>query len=953
MSTSLSTAVPTVNIVMAFDIEVIHLLKQSQSLEIFQKAVANQNFTKEQVSVFRNGPASDFLSLRHTWDKMPVLELEFLDPENTFESKLFTTDVNQLMPLQADLASQLMAKDQNDYNKVNLNPAMGKSRKLWEKRIKQLEKTIALHTPSIASIAAKGLQLNPTTGKRIPTYDPHMDEMYKAQEELDWLRSGKGTFEAFRMERNERKEGWKRTADAVGGIKNLDKLYMIEQMNAQKKLMQRTVYITYGVGNDFSNWAPVMCFDTAVGMEYNYTGAGVRKLKLIYSAAGIDANLTNLGMSPLKALGIGQVLQGQSMPLFNKEVMEDRLGSYQDSLSDPSTKDVGMGIINNLLSKIAPSQELDNLFSSPYAPCIHDVFCDIFKDYIMRATGYTNVLIALPDLDKLLKHDYHDAVGAAMNQLMPSTSAQTVGARNLSSPSMTKEIEISGWKQFIEKYGMKMADTKKTIQKPQSAVQGATKEEDNPFPISIEEHYKKYDVRTVFSSNTEADLFFENKLIEPLNRLCNNITKALIGTTALPYEFSVDFSIENDWDTLNLMYATGLISELKPVLIFGDEIFKDRYLYASQLDDTRNADTAEKIAYESVLSVSPVDKAKGLDDDYMKSMHTLRNPPLWVTPFGPTGKISGKDEYFLTDDTNIKVNAYEELKDSYKKATMPVFTLGTRNTNVLSINLDINKVYLTLINKFKYQTINASQIINAVVPKNKLTSATKGNLATLSTVLTGKTDALGIPVGFKEKIRPFLKTTQFDKDMYQVFKSLGLEEMSAMEVKTEEARYHQHLKALDQSRGGSEYTELEEKHEEDERILSYWKRFQAMEGQYPGIMLQLGGADTTQGAINHNTLVTDAMSKHAFNGTIKTLPMFHLSNYKNVIMRDVLLYSIEPSILGGENTGMKNQQSWFSGMYQLQGFTHTISKSSVTSEFSIVRTPNRGGNIQGSKEGES
>ena len=120
-----------------------------------------------------------------------------------------------------------------------------------------------------------------------------------------------------------------------------------------------------------------------------------------------------------------------------------------------------------------------------------------------------------------------------------------------------------------------------------------------------------------------------------------------------------------------------------------------------------------------------------------------------------------------------------------------------------------------------------------------------------------------------------------------------------------------------------------------------------MEGQYPGIMMQLGGADNTQGAINHNTLVTDAMSRMAFNGTIKTLPMFHLSNYKNVIMRDVLLYSIEPSILGGENTGMKNQQSWFRGRYQLQGFTHTISKSSVTSEFSIVRRPHRSGSIQG------
>ena len=76
---------------MSFDPLIIQLIKESETLESFE--LAAKDF--KGINIFRQGLASDFLSLTHEFGfgqggsdgKTTRLELEFLDPDSQFEFK--------------------------------------------------------------------------------------------------------------------------------------------------------------------------------------------------------------------------------------------------------------------------------------------------------------------------------------------------------------------------------------------------------------------------------------------------------------------------------------------------------------------------------------------------------------------------------------------------------------------------------------------------------------------------------------------------------------------------------------------------------------------------------------------------------------------------------------------------------------------------------------------------
>ena len=810
-----------------------------------------------------------------------------------------------MMPLQADLASQLLSQQKEDYIEMARNPATSKNKKLLNKR---------------------WLRLKQHTGNQANAFS---DRLHKAIVE--------GNVKLTETLINEDKAAFKQVIDSVGGIGNLNKLHLLEQEAAQRNLLQRTVYITYGLGSDFKNWCPVMVFNTAAAMDYNFTGKGVRILKITYAGAGISSNLTELGISPLKALGIGQILKGQSGPIFDKGVMQQDLESFLLMLDPNASEFTDFGSIGEQSTRM----ELQTLFSNPYKPSAHLTFTDIFMDYVTGGTSYDNVLIAFPDLDKLLAKDWLTAYNIAKQQIQGEYASET-------------EWNIAAWKQFVEKYKFRLIDSPKS---GQQMVQDVTPQgrDQNSHPVSISDFYDEYITRIVLSSNNYGDLLVENKLMEPLYRVCSNFTKTVCETSEYPLSFDVVFKIENDFDTLEVMKNAGLIrSSDKPVIIFGDSRFIERFIYAGITDEVAPESEELQARWTGGTSISPIDVARGLNEDYLKKMHKLRNPDAWIGPFGPTGKVGG-DEYFLPEDVNISIDSLDpdsELNKKQKQA-MPIFSLGTKNSNILNLNLDVNGQYLTIINQFRYQTVTGAQVAAAVIPKMKA-NATKGTLASIGKIMKSKeVDKYGIPIAFKKIIKPFLWTTvggkypvvsmaagQEVRDFKEIFKAMGIKSGTDLEGKTNPWK-------------GTATTALQK---EEWAIMYFWKRFQALSQAFPGMLMQLGGADNTQAVINHSTLVADAMGNHMFTGKITTLPMFHLSTAARVMSKPALLYSIEPRIAGLSKTAtregniageIQDQHAWFTGIYNMFGFTHTISKSTITSEFTIVKRPSRAVKITG------
>tara|TARA_R110000824_G_scaffold8320_1_gene37548 strand:+ start:5141 stop:7825 length:2685 start_codon:yes stop_codon:yes gene_type:complete len=880
--------IPSLNIVMAFDTQVIDILKTSQSLEALEEN------TKDMVDilVFRNGPASHFLSLNHElgWGggtdvgTSVRLEIEFLDPESKFEEGLLTMDPGKNMPPKARMASQ---------------------------ELKRLEKQLEEERDDVEQ------------NKRILSYVKGdtvfarelRKEIKVAEREMDAARDDLAKF--------------KSVIESVGGIANFNKLRLLEMQAANQSLTQRPVWVTYGAGNDFRNWSPVLCFDKALEMNYGWTGDGVRKLKIVYDGVGISPNLTSLGISPLKALGIGAIMKGQSARLFNKKANDEEKDKYK-----------------KVAGKLAG--EVDKVFAETTNPSIHRVLTRIFKEYIVRGTGYQNVVIAFPDFDTLLANAKANSKKRSEDQI--AEVPLSVGEEDWHWNEYA--LGIAAWRDLVETFGLSFVESTDGERQIPVGVDGLRAEEVSS-PEEVGDYFNSKVFRTVLVSDGYSDLLNENRFMAPLIRCVDKIIKQIVDGGELAIDWT--FRTEHDYDTLHAMAKAGMIDDPnKPALIFGSTYFIDKWIYAREVSTASPQNSSGKGKKENPLGKANVlDQVFGFNSDYLAVMEKIIHPTPWATPFGPAGDIPGVDDFNLEEDTNIVIDSVKDLSDK-EKLNLLIFTLGTKNTNILDFNIDINNQYLDLINSFTYQTLTASQFINAVVSKDKADACT-GLLAQIRQL---QLDAKGdeIPQGFIDLVQPWLVITEGSEDedtkWGAIFGALGIG------ASTAEERNELDISDYDAKMFGQNFVDEWEK-DEDRKVKYYWDRFKTLTEQFPKPSMEFGGKGVDKSAINHANMVADGMATYGFTGSMKTLPMFHLSNGLRVQNRDALLYCVEPRIFGlseiveerdqnGQLMSMdkvtpdlKYANTWFSGMYVITAFKHSISGGNASSEFKFYRAPGR------------
>jgi hypothetical protein len=113
---------------------------------------------------------------------------------------------------------------------------------------------------------------------------------------------------------------------------------------------------------------------------------------------------------------------------------------------------------------------------------------------------------------------------------------------------------------------------------------------------------------------------------------------------------------------------------------------------------------------------------------------------------------------------------------------------------------------------------------------------------------------------------------------------------------------------------------------------------QQHEGNSPTIMVDQekpGSATSIMTSLISNTY------RRAYNITLKTVPLFHLSDVGNTVFNNCLLFAQDPPI---SRTGVRPHSNFFnnflSGAYQIMGFKHKIESSGeASSEFSLVGGP--------------
>lgn len=896
--------VPTVNIIMSYDYVDLLEFQKSMSLNDFKTKSGSKKTGTQQTYIFSNSPASNFISLKHKYGfsqggkqaAAPELSIEFIDPEGIFESTWFDISASAMIPIDDDPLGSLLERKKLELKgyKVLLDQVEAGE---WSSRLdKELE--------------GDGLFTDGATENNLEDF-------------VEDLEDAVGDAEDFQD-------------DSGYAEKNLELVQ--KQIDANSNQLQRPVWITYGIGENLSDWTPVMCFDRCMNMEYSFTGGGARSLKLVYSGVGIHPNLTQMGLGPIKGYTLGLNYTGESNPMFNKEFFETEKKFY-----DPLFTEVG----------VAYEPEL-------WKPSIHKVIRDAIRRFIKQALGMnTNVLCILPDLDKYLAGEYKKRlkeVRASMEAMIHQSDQEDDWENITSNIQATKEVVESCGLNFVEEFN----------QGQQVAVGSNVWDriENISDPANVMDWLQSKDLTAIISGDG-----VEESIQEKVSGVMEKIKECVDDLGAIP-DFTPYWYVECDFNMLQVMYkhfggrdikagkkpqpafmfeSNSVGKPFKPVVVVGDKNTIMSYLQARILSKQTVDSKGNVMSFDSSSGqvdevkksvrneINPYDQADGLTYEFLKDIFDIAIPIPWLSPFGQSTGLGNGDDQYLGEDTNIPQNTLEQLKKEQPISAlrMPVFTLGTKNPNVLSLDIDINKQYFNLMNSFEPTKRSAQQYTTSVMGAGSEESQEVTEIFNAIAALNLKDlDKNGIPVGFEAIVSPY-----WDENVYNT--AGEIDDLGGVEI------------LFDTFGTANDMPELVDPDGKDfdskaDMVSFMWKAFSAIGKTYktkPKARKQMGGMGVAGGK---NAIMTAAkmaaqLTRRALLGTITTIPMFHLSNDRRVVSRKALLYCIEPRFAAGNSlfdagTGnLKTNLTWFSGTYIMTGFEHTISSASVQSSFAIHR----------------
>lgn len=884
---------------------------------------------------FSNNPASNFLSLTHKFGftsggkraAAPELSIEFIDPEGIFENKWFRIDDQALKPLDDDPLGTLLLKKKHEllrYQTLLDEIERGE----WSSELNaELEGSGWLSDGVIHSDGA--------TENNVEDY-------------VDQLEDEKDILEDMHDDMDDE--------DSEGVALNMK--LIDKQIAARTAQLQRPMWITYGIGNKLVDWSPVMCFDRCTKMEYSFTGGGARTLKLVYSGVGIHPNLSQLGIKDsIKGFELGVVFTGESNPMFNKEFHKVEEAYYKP-----------------LIAETKGTYDFD-----VWKPSIHKTIRDAIRRFIKQGIGWnTNVLCILPNLDNYLAGEMKKQlkiVRASMEAMVYQGDKEDDWETITSQVQATKEVLETCGLNFVEEFNA-------GYQVPVGA-NVWDRIENIEDPDKVMEWLQTKDLTAIISCDG-----VQETIQEKISSIMAKIKESVDDLGAIP-DFTPYWYIETDYLMLDCMYrhfggrhykennipappaifeSNSVGQPFKPVVVVGDKNTILTYLQARIFDSQRldkdgnvleftdEAGQVESIKKSVRDQINPFDVADGLTYEFMREIFDIQIPIPWTAPFGPTGE-TGAEDLFLPGDTNLigDTSNLDQIKKEQPIGAlrMPVFALGTKNPNVLSLDIDINKQYYMLMNSFQPQDRSAQQYTTSIMGKGSDDCAEVTNIFNaIAELKLNDKDTNGIPKGFEAIVSPYWdQNTTIGGWLH---KAVGAGGGGAGGGEMDDLGGIASL-----FRNFGEENDMPELLDTDGKdfdskadfIKFMWETFAAIGNKYkPKAMKQSGGKGKSGG---NNAIMTAAkmasqLAGQGLIGTVTSTPMFHLANDRRVITRKALLYCIEPRFAAGKppfepgTNQIKRNLTWFSGSYVLTGFQHTINSSTVQSEFAFNRPPARG-----------
>ena len=383
-------------------------------------------------------------------------------------------------------------------------------------------------------------------------------------------------------------------------------------------------------------------------------------------------------------------------------------------------------------------------------------------------------------------------------------------------------------------------------------------------------------------------------------------------------------STESDFGLLRILEKAALIPYAsKPCILWGSRTYRNLIIEAGALENRENKEGV--IAAEFLNFVHPVDELLGLDMTYMEAVREDATPIAWLGPFGPQN--SGQaDDFSLPGDVNKTNSGLEALRENqpHEASRMPIFTFGTRNSNILSVDFDIDAIYWTAMNLARPAPNPALAKVSGLVPTD-FKDPEKRMWEGMQDLDYYKLGTYGVPLGFQRLVEPYLDSgwgstgvKDFD-DWSEIFDSMGVDNFKNIEGKSFKGY-------TTRGRKMQFYTFM-------------WEAFRALYSEVnptPKSIRNYSEKNTSEQELANSVRLQNEMLSQVIHGKITTTPLFNLSSMRTTMRRSCLLYCIEPRFSAVDGA-VKANSTWFSGLYQIWGWIHKITPTSAGSTFVINR----------------
>lgn len=885
---------PAINIVMTYRPELMMAFQASQSFKEFEEEkkkldVADKASGKKAYTyIFNNAPASTFLNLKHTYNKDGMfLEVEIVDPQGLFEEAMLDNSVEAMLPIEDNPLAARIKTLQRDKGALNAE-ALELKRSMDHKRGPTSWVSSKERESLLGSIESKQEQIT--------------SELFKL-EDLSQENLGENVY-----------------------LKQRQEAALIEGATSQ---FQRPLYVAYGIGDNLLDWSRPQCYGNIFSVKYSFNGSGARKLSLKFSGQAIHPNLlVGEGLSVFgEAFTKGLLTKGSSDPLFNKDQTDSQREAYKKYLRAKSNR-LPMDAFDTVDTYINASK-----------PSFHLAVTQAITEFIKAGTQNNNVLVLLPDLDKYLAPYLNTFL---FNTMLPIGS-------NLVKMQVAY---YDAFREALEGIGLGLSESSRysisgrepVTTQPIGRSTFANLEKAVTSKEEVTDWFQSREIKAVIQCDYEKFTSFLDKLKEVAGcintKLANYATSSITGGGLKPAIEEIPQG-ETDFNILTLMKEATLIpSADKPALIWGDRDLITEYLLARSLEGTQDIkDTRPQRDQQTdklKKLIHPMDILNGLDFDYMQKVQDYIIPIPWLSAFGQLPWASAGETF--PGDSNLLSTQLQELKKTQpiQVNRMPVFSFGTKQPNILSVDIDIDRIYLACLGDGIPTPNPSNQIATGIIKpgQGKLINKYFKQLEDLVSKEGFVTRTARDPDDPPEEFKELFNNWFIKKNSWWDF---GEEELSTRE----QVKVYNMFDAVNGVSGENSARIRANRGEDKEEFYKFmWKNFKNLYVKSKGTPLSVRLMPSNTDPLGQSILTSTAMKQKVMEqpmvGSITTIPMFHLSNIRTTMNRPCILSCIEPRFNQTSNK-LDLQRTWFSGRYTIIGFKHTITTSTAESEFFIMK----------------